>query len=280
MSIAPAMEDNDHECFPYGLSKTTPTYEYQNAAHYSAVLSRQLDRLRLHQDTSDYVIFTNINQEQLSRDFQESTDWPFESYFPRLQVLLTKLETDIHANAARKFEFALLRKLSAMNGLDKQLDLPGAALVKTPERSKKADNSYKPHHGPKYRNKKWPTLAVEVAYSESWRKLANDARWWLAASNGDIKTIITISINQKYREITCDKWGLNAEEEPVALYRVQMQRDAGCEHVKISNKDPLIIRFEDLFLRPSQDACDGDVVFSQDDLKELASMIWRVQFDE
>lgn len=280
MSIAPAMKDNDHECFPYGLKKTTPTYEYQNAAHYSAVLGRQLNLLHLHQDTSDYVIFTNINQEQLSRDFHETSDLPFESYFPRLQVLLTKMETDIHAVAARKFEFAFVKKLSAMNDLDKQLDPTGAALVETAERKKKADNSYKPHRAPKYRDKKWPTLVVEVAYSESWRKLANDARWWLAASKEDVKTIIPISVNQKYREITCDKWGLNAEEEPVVLYRVQMQRDAGCEHVKISNKDPLVIGFEDLFLRPPQDACEGDIVFSQDDLKELASMIWRVQFDE
>lgn len=272
------MEDNDHERFPYGLSKTTPTYEYQNAANYSAVLARQLNLLHLHQDTSDYVIFTNINQEQLSRDFQETTDWPFESYFPRLQVLLTKMETEIHANAARKFETALVIKLSAMNRLDRQLKQMGAALVDTAERNKKADNSYQPYHCPKYRDKKWPTLVVEVAYSESWRKLAKDARWWLATSNGDIKTIITISINQKYREVTCEKWGLNAEEEPVALYRVQMQRDAGCEHVKVSNKDPLVIGFEDLFLRPPQDACEGDIVFNQDDLKELASLIWGVQF--
>ncbi|EEA21809.1 conserved hypothetical protein [Talaromyces marneffei ATCC 18224] len=265
--------------FPYGLGKNTPIYEYQDAPHYSAAIIHEVNLLETHRDRSQYVIFTNVDQEQFSRGFKGNTDTiPFGSYYPRLQILLTKIETKTHANASRDFEAALIKKLAAMKDLDKQLVKVGGAHIETVDRTKRADNAYQPQRLPKYRDQLWPTVVVEVGYSESLRKLANDARWWLTASNGDVKTAITISINQKYREITFEKWGLNTEEEPVVLYRVQMQQDAVCQHVKVSNKSPLVIGFEELFLRPSQEACEGDIVFSQDELKKLASMTWDVHF--
>lgn len=140
MSIAPAMEDSD-EAFLYGLSPNTHIYEYQDAAHYSAAIVREAKLLQSQQDRSQYVIFTNIDQEQFSRDFQDPTDTTaFESYFPRLQILMTKVETVTHHNASEDFGIALILKLSAMkNGLHHELIQMGGALVETEERKKRAD---------------------------------------------------------------------------------------------------------------------------------------------
>lgn len=90
-----------------------------------------------------------------------------------------------------------------MNDLDEQLDPLGTALFEMGERSKRADKVYRPRHPPRPGTKIWsPTLAVEIGYEEGKRKLATDARWWLTASNGEVKIGVTISINQIRRDIT------------------------------------------------------------------------------
>lgn len=95
VSITPTSEDND-ERFPNGLSPNTPIYEYQDADQYSAAVVREPQLLQSQQDRSEYVIFTNLDPERFFRDFEDSTDWTtaFESYYPRSQILVTKLEMD------------------------------------------------------------------------------------------------------------------------------------------------------------------------------------------
>ncbi|KAF3399694.1 hypothetical protein DPV78_006584 [Talaromyces pinophilus] len=42
------------------------------------------------QDRSEYVIFTNLDQERFSRDFEDATDsTTLESYYPLSQILMT-----------------------------------------------------------------------------------------------------------------------------------------------------------------------------------------------
>lgn len=53
-------------------------------------------------------------------------------------------------------------------------------------------------------------MAIESGYSESKAKLAADARWWLAESQGDVAIAITISVHKTRREITIDLWGVVA----------------------------------------------------------------------
>lgn len=114
MSITPTLDDSD-ENFPYGLNSNTPIYEYQDADTYSAVVVREAQLLQSQQHRSEYIIFTNLDLERFSRDFQDPTDWTaFESYYPRSQILMAKLDMDAHANAKEKFNLALIDKLSAM----------------------------------------------------------------------------------------------------------------------------------------------------------------------
>ncbi|KAF7121832.1 hypothetical protein CNMCM5793_009385 [Aspergillus hiratsukae] len=59
---------------------------------------------------------------------------------------------------------------------------------------KEADQSCRPVHLPAGHSNHWPSVVVESAYSESQSKLANDARWWLNASEGELKTAITFMV--------------------------------------------------------------------------------------
>lgn len=51
-------------------------------------------------------------------------------------------------------------------------------------------------------------MIVEVGYSAEGSKLAEDARWWLIESEGDVKTTITIDFHQARNEITIENWVL------------------------------------------------------------------------
>lgn len=77
----PALEYSD-ERWPQGLSPNIPIHEYQDAEHYSAAVFREAKLLRYQQDQrSEYLIFTNLNQERFSRDFQDPTDWTSFEWF-------------------------------------------------------------------------------------------------------------------------------------------------------------------------------------------------------
>ncbi|EED14293.1 hypothetical protein TSTA_105050 [Talaromyces stipitatus ATCC 10500] len=273
MSSTPSPED-------FGLTPNTPVHKYQDVHHFSEMVFREFKLLQSRQDSSQYVIFTDLDQERFSRDFQDHTDaLAIESYFPRLQILMAKIETVTHANAADDFGIMFMEKPCLMKIDRRQLIKISTASIETDERSKRADRAYKPRRLPKYRDQRWPTLVVEVGYTEVRRKLANDTRWWLTASNGDVKTVVTISINQKYREITFEKWGPNTEapEQPVVLQSIQVQQDADLQHIKISGKCPLVLSFEAIFLRHPQTACETDIEFSQDELEKFAVDTWDVQ---
>lgn len=69
---------------------------------------------------------------------------------------------------------------------------------------------------------------VEIGYKDGKRTLANDARWRLTASKGEVKVVVTISINQKRRDIILEKWGCDAVPvEPKVIHGIQMQQEEG-----------------------------------------------------
>jgi hypothetical protein len=90
----------------------------------------------------------------------------------------------------------LIDKLKAMN-VGNDLQLLGTADVKTPERTKRPDLSYLPEQLPAGRPHHWSSVVGECAYSESQSKLASDARWWLNAPSGEVKTVLAITVWKK-----------------------------------------------------------------------------------
>lgn len=66
---------------------------------------------------------------------------------------------------------------------------------------KEPDGSWIPASLPDGRTKKWPSVGLEVRYSESLARPRVDAAWWLSRSKGDVKVVLTISINVKKPQI-------------------------------------------------------------------------------
>ncbi|KAI5796299.1 hypothetical protein DFH27DRAFT_111389 [Peziza echinospora] len=74
-------------------------------------------------------------------------------------------------------------------GLSSELISVGAGRIQGRHNSKEPGKPFQPR-GLRPRYTEWPTLAIEVALSQSKRKKRADAAWWLSNSGGEVKTVV------------------------------------------------------------------------------------------
>jgi hypothetical protein len=266
------------------LPSTTPEFSYQSKAHFEEVCSK----FPVNQNTdtktnvNPYIIFVDIDQQTYNRDLRYSDSCSgFDSYYPKYNLLIVEMISKPHEAAAGCFQTMLLLKLAAM-GVDviKDLHIFERATVKTTSRDKSADKSYMPKKRPAGRSSKWPTFVVEVGWSEPKPKLDEDVRWWLKASNGDVKAAWTIDVNQDKTEIVIETWSFDRQTRtgprPGVTQRVRIwhsKNGSDADSVRVSG-GRLKLAFQDLFLRDAK-GNEDDIFFETDDLIQLAQDIWE-----
>ncbi|KUL86228.1 hypothetical protein ZTR_08381 [Talaromyces verruculosus] len=267
-----------------GLS-TCSQYEYSNVDNFASVLDNEYKLFEADNlSRSQYIVFRGLNQSLFDRDFlyPRSGALTFESYFPNLDLLLVKMEFEPHSTAARKFEALLTKHLVLTNNdnLDRKLTPIGTAHFRTIDRTKRADASFRPRRLGTSHDGRWPSLVVEVGFSEPYRKLKEDAKWWLTKSqHNEVKTVVVIKINQTYREIVIEKW-ICQGQETTKDYRTVLSQQAGRNDIDISNNQPFIIPFDDLFLRTATPPKERDIIIGADDWEDFADTVWEVQFEQ
>ncbi|KAH8689851.1 hypothetical protein BGW36DRAFT_432817 [Talaromyces proteolyticus] len=270
------MSGNYHLLF--GLSSNTSQHEYQNNKHFLSVLNQELDIFTADQSKSQYILFTGVTNEVFRRDFTDPIDslTDFEIYSITHELIIVKMESHTHAHAHSVFNALLIRKLVTMNDHDKDIRYFASAHVQGDDRKKRADQIYQPKRLPRHRSRHWPSLVLEVGYTEGQRKLESDINWWITQSNGDVKSAVTIAVNPRVKQIVICQWYGNNPQQRV--YRNALsQNDQGA--IQTSNPNPLVIPFAHLFLRqPSGN--EQDITFTIAELKELAKNVWEVQFEE
>ncbi|GFF33958.1 hypothetical protein IFM51744_02288 [Aspergillus udagawae] len=260
-----------------GLSPTTSEYPYQGMQHFRDIIYKEAAECK-----HEYVIFSNINEQTFIRDFDEPNSHSYSDFFPQIGILVARMPaTEVHEEEHAELHNTLIIKLVNMNVRSQLRSLIGADVV-TPTRTKKHDQSYKPVNMPAGYSGHWPSVVIEVAFSESQSKLANDARWWLNASGGELKTVITIAVQNRRKSITIDKWegisrptrGDPGKIVPEVVQKVTITREGDDAPVHITGA-PLVIGFEKLFLRPAEEQKgEGDVVIDHDDLTLIADLTW------
>ncbi|RMJ28426.1 hypothetical protein PHISP_00731 [Aspergillus sp. HF37] len=269
-----------------GLPSTTRQYPYKGLEDFWSQVDQERERFRNDQtrDSSDYVIFTSVDNQAFTRDFDDTTkhksSWRlFNSYESSSQLLLVRaVTTEEHETAHTGLFNLMVVKLAGMDGAHMKLVPTGKAEVKTASRTKKADQAFRPRERPHGRPKLWPTLVMVVEYHQSSAKLESDARWWLTESEGDVKTVLTISVNRKKPEIVIQKWGPASAGNnfPSVLQQVVISRPGGHPETAVANA-PLVLPFESLFLRQPV-GVECDVLFTDSDLIWLAEVqVWGAQ---
>jgi hypothetical protein len=123
--------------------------------------------------------------------------------------------------------------------------------------------------------KKWPTVVVEVGWSEGPGKLEKDALFWLRESQQDVKVALTINITRR-GSVTVQRWALNPPpcRSPVKLIQtMHITRGRGADSDQHQISGSLHVPFGDCFLRPKR-GNETDFVLSNDDITEIAEDVW------
>ncbi|KAJ5668407.1 uncharacterized protein N7477_006977 [Penicillium maclennaniae] len=254
-------------------------YPYKGTRNLRETVEMELSRQQEENEASEWVLFTGVNKQTFSRDFLNSDDRYLErcwnSYDSSQHLLLVIMTfSRAHEVATHVFERILLFSIDPM-GLVNCLRSFGSATCKAENGSaKQPDCQFLPKRLPRARTNQWPSVVVETAFSESPSKLISDGRFWLRESNGDVQVVITIKIGRSSPEIVLESWGL-VNDRPKRQQVVTISKGKN-NNVYIRGQ-PLTIRFDQLFLRPSSISKEGNINFGQTPLMELAENVWEEQ---
>ncbi|KAJ5689611.1 hypothetical protein N7462_004003 [Penicillium macrosclerotiorum] len=246
-------------------------YTYKGKEQFYNILKAETDLSEASTESSEFVLFRANKKtiETLLGPVTEDTDIAqfCSSFDTSEQLFLVSMPLGPHNEAISQMSILIRQALSPM-GLDYALkEYPGLT-VEGEDRGKVPDYGW----GPK-RRACGPSVALEVAYSESDSKLNSDVRFWLHPDYGKADLCLTLRMNKSQPEVRIEKW----ERQNNRTHRSQviwMIRNQG-EVTTIGH--PLIIPFDALFHRVPDFPREKDLEISEQHLRALAESIWAEQ---
>lgn len=140
----------------------------------------------------------------------------------------------------------------------------------------------------------WPTLVIETGFTESLRRLREDARWWFHNSLGQVRIVLIICINRRQHKAIIEKWHLappctpnpltrsildqlvGTQQPPLDQQPVSSQQPYRAQEIQIDpvlvQGAPLTLNFEAVFDRGRQ-LNESDIVLNASDLRHCTRTI-------
>lgn len=223
----------DRRDFLRGLPGTCNEYQYSQFQALEEIVPREYSNFLDHDHLSPSVIFKDVPPSEVAKHNEE---FPGRiDYHRSLRLLvLTKPSPphEICASAFGAFVCMCARKM----GVHRSLYFPGASDVKGSDRIKQADRSFAPR-GPSAPGgfSGWPTVVLEVGFSETAEKLKRDAAWWLNKSDTRVQSVVTIDIKRPSGNIYITllaRGGGPMPEELTAVQNIRIIRGRTGNHRK------------------------------------------------
>lgn len=247
-----------------------PKYAYRGEEQFLQDFQHALNTA---QSRSEWLLLTKVTKEIFHAVFLESEEPPFSSvssYDDQLEILLLRMVVSrTHEAAAHEFH-RLLGNATTRYGV--QLRVYGG-YHSAADRGKIPDVAWRPIRLPRGRSLDWPSVVLEVSFSETRQKLMSDVRHWLGASDGDVKVVLTVSIERHTPKIAIEQWvkknGRGGREQRIEI------RKSGVD-IKVS-ENALQISFERMFLCPPSTDGEAVILVHAPELKSFAQAIWEQQ---
>ncbi|KAJ5836187.1 hypothetical protein N7447_002213 [Penicillium robsamsonii] len=170
------------------------------------------------------------------------------------ELILIKMPSPEHSTALAAMDDAITAALLPM-GLFRHLDKYPRTTIQGRTRGKQPDQGWGSKRPPRD------------------SKLNSDVRFWMDPADGNAKICLALKVDKRQPAIRIENWRLQNGRP----HRVQMiEVTKVSNHITVTN-DPLIIPFEDLFLRTPSIPAERDIEISQQDLEVIADTIWDVQ---
>lgn len=200
-----------------------------------------------------------------------------------LRQLIIKLTSEPHEAAHRTLSDQVVIQAKDM-GVFSDLKSLGSTRVTSGDISKEPDSAFRPVTIPAGRDRRWPTVVIDSGYSESTIHLRQMADLWISESNGQVNVVVIISIERARGRILVEKWIPN----PIPLSTGPALRSRGRSALREQSITltkthngpaavtgaPLVITFQEMFLRNPTTDTEKDFRISEHDLQEIAKMVW------
>lgn len=267
------------EGFLADLGAPIRKYCYEGRERFNNILEMELQRCQNApaEDMSEWVLFTGVGEATFAQDFLDPatpwTDAGWSSFDASQSLLLASMPNSRpHEAAAAAFGNLFLDAVQP-TGLKYALSDWRSATVKGENTAKQPDNAWAPRRPPPGHSRDWPTLVVEIAFSETSSKLGSDVRFWLEGTKHTAQVVVTLTINRQNPQITLERW----ERQKTRAHRVQKITIDKVNQRTTVQGGSLVIGFKELFLRPRETPREMDIQLGGEKLALLATMIWEEQ---
>jgi Uma2 family endonuclease len=270
-----------------GLPAKTPNFEYQGLSECLDIIENQFSRDPTSPDfISDRLIIYNVHPHEFQNLAAQlkNTSAKFSSYDFRHYILTLKMASPMHGEAAS--EFANLVN-SWRDSMQMRRDLPSGVSVKVRggSKGKAPDASWVPRWHGADRNRYWPSMVVEVVFTETRTHLETDMRFWLKESKGDVKVAVSISVQpRKPGRVVLEQWSFTPSTQETRSKQGVLRVEQTMTAIRKPGQEPVIsgsfaLPFEDIFLKPTATEPNAkDLVITHSDMKDFAEVIWETQF--
>lgn len=228
---------------------------------------------------SEWLLLSEVDNQTFTNEFLEPIDkttpyTSWSSYDAHLQLLLVRTtKSPALETASLTFHKIFLEALEP-TGLKRSLKEIGSTTHFAALGAKEPDQSWRSHQLPPGCSQDWPSVVLEVAYSEPKSKLASDVRFWAQALGDDVKVVLTLCVHRQQPEITIEKWVSNNNRYHIDQ-SVTVSKSAD-NRIMPSNA-PLTIELDKLFLRPTSIPSERSIEVDAGKLQYLAGEIWDEQ---
>jgi hypothetical protein len=262
--------------------------QYSTLQAFSAAVWQLRNNLDHGRTRNQYLVVRDVDEDIMKHiDDREYKGVRYE-WHGDLEVLIVKVPTQAHYSTVAEFGFraAYVARNVGIPPIERQL--VGAATFraaagtprKEPDWSMKPVNIRPTGH--------FPTMVIEVGFSESLRKLRNDARLWFSMSNNDVQIVILIAVRAASNQIIFEKWAPGAvpagrrttrhtpAQIPQAEQSVTITRTSTSPNIFAitAGAAPIILEFHRLFLRQPVGQ-EQDIVYTQTELFDIAEAVFN-----
>ena len=269
--------------------------EESRVIHYSTLQAftaavRQLKNNLYHGRTrNQYLIVRDVDEDIMKHIDDREYKGVRCEWHGDLELLIVKAVTKVHETAAVAFGEVITSAAKYTMGLPLierhplgagKNTAPGGSPSKEPDWSM-VNANIRPNPDD------FPSIVIEVGFSESLQKLRSDARLWFSMSSNDVQIVILIAVRAANNEIIIEKWTTgpppagrrSSRHTPPQVPQIEQEititRTPPNTFAITSGTAPLILEFSRLFLRPAVGA-EHDIMYTQADLVDIAAAIFRM----
>ncbi|KAB8277358.1 hypothetical protein BDV30DRAFT_205038 [Aspergillus minisclerotigenes] len=204
------------------------------------------------------------------------------TYDTKTQFMIAQIPCNPHIIAVGLFGQKIMMQSFRMGDHSELMGIGSVTLIDG-NLQKEPAACYRPRTLPPERTRKWwPTLVVESGWYESLAHLQMDANIWIGRSEANVKVVILISMTKDRDALVLEKWVPGNPPQTRSCARFFAYREQSVRIFRYGNGvvrttgDPLIIRFEEVFLRPPNSALEQDYELDQAALISIAEDAWNM----